>query len=237
MVDRADSGEGRGLTGARWVAGAWAVFRKDMQLELRTRYAFNALLMFVLASLLLILFAVGQTPLNEQVQAALLWIVVLFSAAVGLGRTFVSEEEAGTVMLLQLNAYGSMVYAGKLLFNFSLILVLNALAVLVYFFLLAAPVQMPGLLLATLLLGAAGLAGSTTLLAALIARTSNRAPLLPVLLFPVLIPLLLASVGATRIAISGGGWEAASDEVVTLVAYAGVVITAAVLLFDFVWQD
>ena len=225
------------MTWQGWITGAWAIFEKDWRLEMRTRYAFNALLMFVLSSLLLILFAVGQSPLSERVQAALLWIVVLFSAAVGLGRAFVSEEEGGTVLLLQVNARGTMVYAGKLLFNFVLVLVLNALSFFVFVLMLGVRVEMPALLALTFLLGAAGLAGSTTLLSAIIARTSNRSTLLPVLLFPVLVPHLLASVGATRLAITGGGWAAASDEVLTLLAYAGVVITAAVLLFDYVWRD
>lgn len=225
------------MNGSRWARGVWAILEKDARVELRTRYALNALLMFVLASLLLILFAVGQSPLSERVQAALLWIVVLFSAAVGLGRTFVSEEEGGTVLLLQVNVRGTTVFAGKLLFNFGIILFLSAIAFLAFVFLLGVTVTMPFLLVTTFVLGAAGLSASTTLLAAIIARTSNRSTLLPVLLFPVLIPLLLACVGATRVALMGGTWTAAADEIVTLVGYAGVVITAAVLLFDFVWQD
>lgn len=221
----------------RWAVGVWAILQKDVRIELRTRYAFNALLMFVLASLLLILFAIGQSPLSERVQAALMWIVVLFSAAVGLGRSFVSEEEGGTVLLLQVNVRGTTVFVGKLLFNFGIILFLSAIAFLAFVFLLGVEVTMPVLLVTTFVLGSAGLSASTTLLAAIIARTSNRSTLLPVLLFPVLIPLLLACVGATRVALMGGTWTAAADEILTLVGYAGVVITAAVLLFDFVWQD
>lgn len=225
------------MTARRWLAGTWAIFEKDLRLEMRTRYAFNALLMFVLSTLLLILFSMGQRPLAPQIQSALLWIVVLFSAAVGLGRAFVSEEEGGTVILLQVNATGTVVYTGKLLFNFALILVLNAVAFLIFMLMLGIRVEMPMLLITTLLLGAIGLAGSTTLMAAIIARTSNRTTLLPVLLFPVLVPLLLASVGATRAAITGEGWASASDEVLTLAGYAGVAVTAAILLFDYVWHD
>ena len=115
--------------------------------------------------------------------------------------------------------------------------VLNAIAFLAFTFIMNVEVQMPGLLVVTFLLGAIGLAGSTTLLAAIIARTNNRSTLLPVLLFPVLIPLLLAGVSATRIAITGGGWNEAGDELMTLVGYGGVVITASVLLFEYVWHD
>lgn len=141
------------------------------------------------------------------------------------------------MLLLQLNTYGSMVFAGKLLFTFLLTLVLNAVAVAVLIVLLHVQVAFPGLLALTLGLGALGLSGATTLLAALIAR-SSKGPMLPVLLFPVLVPLLLSVVTATRHALAGGlGWRAAGDELTTLVGFAGVVITASVLLFDHVWRD
>lgn len=220
-----------------WLTGAWAVFRKDVRLELRSRYAVNTLLMFVLAALLLVAFAVGREALSERVQAALLWIVILFSAAIGLGRSFVSEEERGTVLLLQLNMRPSMVYAGKLLFNVLLILGLNLIALGVFIVLLDVPVAHVGVLLATLVLGALGLAGATTLLAAIIARTARRGPLLPVLLLPLLAPLLLSVVSATRKAILGAGWTAVESEMLTLVGFAGVTISASVLLFDYVWND
>ena len=223
---------------ADWFHGAWAVFLKDARLELRSRYAINMLLMFVLSALLLVLFAVGREAISERVQSALLWVVILFSAAVGLGRAFIAEEERGTVLLLQLNTRGSMVYAGKLLFNFLLVLGVNLVAVGAFLLLLNVEATLPGLLLLTLLLGALGLAGATTLLAAIIARTAQRGPLLPVLLFPLLVPLLLSVVSATRHALpTGGGWAASTDELLTLIGFAGVIITASVLLFDYVWND
>ena len=64
-----------------WLAGAWAVFQKDLRLELRTRYAVNALLLFVASSLLLVVFAVGQGNVTERVASALLFLAVLFLPA------------------------------------------------------------------------------------------------------------------------------------------------------------
>jgi heme exporter protein B len=171
-------------------------------------------------------------------QSALLWIVIMFSAAIGLGRSFVGEEERGTVLILQLSVPGSQVFAGKLVFNFFLLLCVNVIAVAVFTFLLSLEIEDMALLLVTLLLGSLGLAGATTMLAAIIARTSNAGPLLPVLLFPLLVPLLLSVVNASQNALREGlGWEASAGDLLTLVAFAGVVITASVLLFDFVWND
>ncbi len=221
-----------------WIHGTWAVLEKDLRLELRSRYAVNMLLMFVLSSLLLVAFSVGQDEISPRLRSALLWIVILFSASIGLGRAFVAEEERGTVLLLRLNVRGSMVYAGKLAFNFLLLLAVDVVATAVVALILDLDVAVPGLLAAVLALGSLGLAGATTLLAAIIARASNRGPLLPVLLFPILVPLLLSVVSGTREALAGGaGWAAAGDELATLAGFAGVIITTAVLLFDFVWDD
>jgi heme exporter protein B len=194
--------------------------------------------MFVVAALLLVLFAIGQSPVSSRVEAALLWVVILFAAALGLGRSFIAEEERGTVLLLQLNTRGSMVYAGKLLFNYLLILTAGLVALGALLLMLGVTVAEPLLLLAVLLLGTLGLAGTTTLLAALIARAANQGPLLPVLLFPLLVPLLLSVVSATRESLPNGlGWAGARDELTTLVGFTGVVITVSVLLFDYVWNE
>ncbi len=220
-----------------WLAGAWAVFRKDLQIELRTRYAVNALLLFVLGALLLVLFSLGPQPLEPRVQSALLWIVMLFAASIGLGRSFVAEQEGRTVLLLRLNIRPSMVFAGKLGFNLLLVGGLTLLATGTFLFLLDVHVRSPDLLAVTLALGAVGLAVATTLLAALVARAARRGPLLPVLLLPLLVPLLVSGTSATRKAIVGLDWVQAQDELLTLVGFAGATLSAAVVLFDYVWQE
>lgn len=220
-----------------WFFGAWAVFEKDIRQELRQRFVLNTLLLFVLASVLIVRFTIAQDTLAPRLHSALLWIVILFASATGLSRAFVAEEERGTVYLLRLNTRPSMVYAGKLVFNFVLMLVLNTLAIGLYLVLLNVRVGAPGVLTGVLLLGALGLAGATTLIAALIARSFNQGPLFAVLSFPILVPLLLTVVGATEAALEGTGWQALQSDFLTLVGYAGTLITASVLLFDYVWAD
>lgn len=223
---------------ATWFAGTWAVFGKDLRIELRDRHAAGALLLFVPASILLIFFAAGQEPLSPRIQAGLLWIVILFAASIGLGRSFASETDRDTALFLRLHTRASMVYAGKFLFNFFLVLAVDVVAVLAMVALLRMQVAHAGLLSAAILLGSLGLAGAATLLAALIAQAASRGPLLPVLLFPLLAPLLMSAVEATRHALEGGfGWGAGAESLTTLAAFAGVVITAAALLFDFIWND
>jgi heme exporter protein B len=220
-----------------WLAGAWAVFRKDLRVELRSRYAVNSLLLFALGALLVVAFAIGPQPVSARVRSALLWVVLLFAASIGLGRSFVAEHEGGTALLLRLHTRASMVFAGKLLFNLCLVALLTLTATVVFMLLIGGAVGSPGLFVGTLALGAVGLTGATTLLSALVARAARQGPLLPVLALPPLIPLLISGVGATRKAILGQGWVAAQDEVLTLIGFAGATLSAAFLLFDYVWCE
>jgi len=220
-----------------WLAGAWAVFRKDLLVEFRTRYAANALFLFALGALLLILFAVGPQPLPTRVQAAFLWIVVLFAAAIGLGQSFVAERTGGTDLLLRLHTGAGAVFTGKLLFNLVLVGTLALVTTGIFLVLLDVSVQSPGLFLTTLALGVFGLSTTTTLLGAVIARAARRGPLLPVLLLPLLVPLLVSSVNATRKAITGAAWMRAQNELLTLVGFAGASLSAAALLFEYVWTE
>jgi heme exporter protein B len=204
-----------------WLAGAWAVFEKDLRLELRARYALNTLGMFVASSLLLVGVAVGPEGVAPREAAAFLWIVIVFAAAVGLGRAFVAEEERGTTLLLRLHLRGSMVYAGKLLFNVVLVGAMNALAALGFVLVLGLPVEEPGLLAAALALGAVGLAGVTTLLSALIARAAGAGRCWPCWRSPCWSPC--SSRGSARDAAGpaapppGGAWGASVDDLVALV--------------------
>lgn len=221
-----------------WLHGAIAVFQKDARLELRTRFALNALGLFVAAAVLLVRFAVGNAAVSPPMASALLWVVILFAAVVGLGRAFIVEEERGTVLLLQLTLPATPIYVGKLAFNIAITLALNLVAAFTFWVLVSPEIHALGLFATTLILGAIGLAGATTLLSAIIARTASSGPLLAVLSFPVLIPLLFSVVKLSQLAFEPGAtWSAATTDLTALVGYAGLMITASVLLFDYVWRD
>lgn len=217
---------------------AWAVFRKDLRQELRRRVAVNTLVVFALSTVLVVYFALVRAPLDGRSHAALVWVILVFAASVGLGRAFTQEVEQGTDLLLRQHVPAGAVYVGKLLFTLALTLVLGGVATGVYVVVLGVSVPAPGLLVATLALGGAGLAAATTLLSALIARAQSGAALLPVLLFPVLVPLLLAAVRLTRAALDGGfGWEGAGEGFVTLGAFLALVVLGAAMLFEYVWTE
>lgn len=220
-----------------WFDGARAVLKKDIQLELRSRYAINTLLLFSASALLIVAFAIGNSALGPQLKSVVLWIVILFSGIAGLAHAFVSEEERGTTLLLQLNATASAVYVGKLLFNVALSLLMNLVVAVAFAIVIGFGDAALGTLTVILLLGAIGLSGATTLISAIIARTPNKGPLFAVLSFPILVPLLLTVINGTTEALEGSVIGDVLPEITTLVGYAGVVITVSVLLFDYLWKD
>ena len=118
------------------ISPAITIFKKDLRSELRTRYSLNSLLMFVITTLSIILFAIGNENVSTDVLSGVLWIIIFFSTMSGLSRTFVTEEERGTVMTLQLVARPLTIYFGKLLFNLILLCALNLFTITLYLLLL-----------------------------------------------------------------------------------------------------
>jgi heme exporter protein B len=222
----------------RWARSVIAVFLKDWHSELRTRYAVSALGMFVITTIAIIMFSLGSEGAPPDVLSGMLWVVIFFAAMSGLSRTFVSEEERGTSMTLQLLAPGSAVFFGKLLFNLVLSVALNAVTVVLYAaFVNGFVIKTLSIFLVAVLLGSVGLAAAATIIAAIIARANTKGTLYPVLSFPILLPLLLAVINATRLASEGAFFQEAAGEFQLLISYIVVVVTASATVFDFVWKD
>ncbi len=219
------------------VSKTLAVFAKDVRLELRTRYALNAILMFAVTTLAVVSFSVGQSGLPPKLLAALFWIIMFFSAMSGLAQAFIREEEAGTALTLRLMADPDPVYIGKLLFNFSLLTVMAALITPIFFIFTDAPASGIATFILVLALGVIGLCSATTLVAAIIAKASVKGALFAVLSFPILMPLLLVLILATEKVLDGGAIGDIATEIQFLVAYGVVMVTGSVLLFKFVWQE
>ncbi|HWQ15557.1 MAG TPA: heme exporter protein CcmB [Roseiflexaceae bacterium] len=220
---------------------SWAVFRKDLRSELRTRYALNAVLLFAVSTVVALSLGMGpltaaRNPDLPLVQAALLWVAILFAAFTGLARAFVHEEEARTAAALRLAARPAAVYLGKLLFNLALLLLLTLVTTLLFVALLRVRVADPWPLAALLLAGSLGLVAATTLIAAIIARASVRGALFAVLSFPLLVPLLVTAIRGTANALEGRGWAGAAAPLQVLLAYALALFVASLLLFPSVWE-
>jgi heme exporter protein B len=213
------------------------VFAKEWRCEFRTRYALNTLGLFAFTTLVVVSVSLGPIGVSlsqgTAVLPVLLWVILLFSAAAGLPRAFVQEEETQTGIALRLAATPSALFCGKLLYCLTLTAALELLVTPVYLAMTNLNVKSPGLLVAVLAAGGYGLAAGSTLVAAIIAQARSKGTLFSVLAFPVLLPLILITVELTRGAVAGDPGGVALPQ---LLLYDAVVTVAGLMLFPAVWN-
>jgi heme exporter protein B len=214
------------------------VFKKDWASELRTRYAINALAMFILVTISVILFSVGQEVLSPELTGGLLWVVIFFSAMSGLARGFVSEEERGTTLTLHLLAKPFTIFAGKFLFNLILVFLMNIVILILFLGLFNGfAIENWAIMSLAFLFGNVGIAVSSTIIAAIISKANTKGTLYPVLSFPILLPLILILIELTNYAIVGMTISEAFVDLAILIIYDIIMITASFMLFDFIWNE
>jgi len=194
-----------------------AVFRKDLFIERRAVSRSVALLSFAGILLLILSFAIGaDSRALQQHAAAYIWIGVLLCSTMLLERSFSLEVEAGALHALILAPVRpAALFYGKALANTVQLLGLSLFTIPLVIVFCDASFDGDGrVLLLTLVLGSAGLSAPGTLYAAMIARMQGRQLMLPLLLFPLVVPVLVAAVKATSLAMLGdpmdqaGGWLA-----------------------------
>lgn len=220
-----------------WAAEAAAVFVKEWRCEFRTRIALNTLILFAVTTLVVVSVSLGPLGVSKAQGSALLpvllWVILLFSVAAGLPRSFVQEEESQTATALRLSATPSALFCGKLLYALTLVAALEALIAPIFVTIMNLEVSDPALLAGTLAAGGYGLAVGSTLVAAIIAQARTRGTLFSVLSFPVLLPLLILAIELTRNAFLG---EPAGLALPQLLLYDGSVTIAGLMLFPVVWN-
>jgi heme exporter protein CcmB len=183
-----------------FVRTALLVFKKDFAIELRSYEVLSTTLFFAMSCVAIFSFAFvkdGEAP--EGAAAGILWIAIAFSGTLALGRTFERERYGDTLKALLLApAARPAIYLGKLMGILALLFSTEAVIVpLVAFFFRAQLFAAPLLLLALLGLGTLGFAAVGTLFAAMLIRARTRDVLLPILLYPVTIPVIIAGVLGT----------------------------------------
>jgi heme exporter protein B len=222
-----------------WAHEAVAVFAKDWLLELRTRVALGAVVLFAVTSVVASGFALAPpSGVPAEVKAALLWVVVFFAAVAGLSRVFVVEEETRTADALRLAVSPAGVFAGKLAFNTVLMWMLCAITVPLYLLLLEVPLRNVSLLVVVVVLGSTALACATTAVGAIVAKATMRGALFGVLAFPVALPPLLVAIHATKVAwLSDSAWRVAAGDLQVLAGFMLVIVPASVLVFEHIWSE
>jgi heme exporter protein B len=227
---------------------AWAVARKDLLIERRAKAAFNAMAFFAGLVLLTFGFALGpDVPAGEARQGTLLqalapgliWVTILFAGVLALDRSFQVELERGGLDALRLYPGDrKAIYLGKLIANVTIMLIMEALvcpfAGILYS--LDLWTRLPGLA-GVAILTTTGFAAMGTFYAALTANLRARQVLLPLLMFPVLIPVILAAVKATTLVLHGDPMGELGSWVKLLGAVDILFLTTCLLVFEYVLEE
>jgi heme exporter protein B len=216
-----------------------AALRKELLLQWRTRSQFMAVFVFGASSLLLFSFGVGpNAEVLRQFSAGFLWLGLLLSSTLTLAESFHAEMENRALEgLLLLPADPRSLYYGKAIANWLQLTILGSALVPVMVILYdAGTVRVPALLL-VITLGAAGLSAPGTLYAAMTAQVRAKQTLLPLLLFPLIVPALLASVKATSLVILGDPMGALGSWLMLLGAFDAIYWALCGLLYSRVVED
>ena len=215
-----------------------AVVWKDLQAEFRSRELFSAMLVFSLLIILIFNFALElDIKTRQSVTSGVLWATFAFAGTLGLNRSMAIEKDRGCLDgLLLAPVDRSAIYFGKVISNLAFMLIVEIIVLPVYSVLYNINLFQPGLLL-VILLGSIGYVGVGTLLATMSVQTRTRDILLPILLFPVVVPVLLAAVKASSGYLEGLEFSEILGPLSLLIAYDVIFISLAFMVFDSVVEE
>ena len=220
-----------------WKTEILAILRKEAASEIRTKSGLATVGLFSLAAVVAISFAAFNLKLGGSLASGLLWVTLLFTAAVALPRAFVTEEEQGTGDLLRLMARPEAVFWGKALYNLLLMLVTGLVLSVLFFTLVGLSVQTPWLYAVCLIGSCASLAGTVTLCGALVAQASSRSALAGAIAIPLLLPLVALGVAGMRVALGEGVMKGGEEAALGLVCYGIATLAIGPALFAAVWKS
>ena len=216
-----------------------AIARKDLAAEFRSRELLSAMLVFSMLVILIFNFALElDVKVRQSVTAGVLWTTFAFAGTLGLNRSMAVEKDRGCMDgLLLAPVDRAAIFFGKAISNLVFMLVVEAIVIPLYAMLYNETRIFQPEFLGVLLLGSIGYIAVGTLLSTMSVQTRTRDVLLPILLFPVAVPVLLAAVKASGGIVEGLPFEDILAPLNLLIVYDVVFIAASFMIFDYVVEE
>lgn len=222
----------------KFLRQVFAIVQKDLAAELRTKENLSAMVVFSLLVLVIFNFAFELQGVDITVLGSgVLWVAFTFSGILGLGRSFAAEKDKGSLEGVLLSPVDrGAVFLGKAISNWLFITVMEAVTLPLFALLNNAGIPwIP--LVPYIVMGTVGFAAMGTLLSAVASSTKMREVMLPILLFPVSIPLLMSSVKLTSGALQGRAFEDVSNWFSILLVYDVIFVVVAFWVFEYVVEE
>jgi heme exporter protein B len=238
-LSRVRTGDWRQKT-ADFVRATSAVVWKDLAAERRSKELFSSMLVFSLLVVLVFNFALElerARATREAVVSGVLWVTFIFAGTIGLNRSLALEKDRGSLDgLLLAPVDRSALYFGKAIGNLVFMLSVEIVVLPMLSILFNLPLLKP-MLLIVILLGSVGYAAVGTLLASMAVHSRAREVMLPILLFPVAVPVLVAAVRASAGILAFAAWEEIVPWINLLLGYDVIFIAVAYMVFDYVVEE
>ena len=217
-----------------------AIIKKDIVTELRTKELFTSMLLFALLIIVVFNFAFGfSVEILSLAAPAMLWIAFTFAGILGLSRSFALEKDGNAIMGMLLTPTDrSLIYAGKMISNTIFVFIVGILTVLMfilffnYDFLSTLIPLVP-----IIFLGSIGFVSVGTLFSAMAINTKLREVLLPILMFPIIIPVIVSAVKLSTEVLEGNSIFAADASLKLLIAFDIIFVTACAVTFEYVIDE
>lgn len=215
-----------------------AIVHKDIIAELRTKEMFSSMFVFALLVIVIFNFAFELRVANvKQVAPGVLWVTFTFAGMLGLNRSFILEKDKGCLEgLLLAPVDRSAIYFGKMLGNLIFMSVVEVIVLPIFWVLFNPPLFSPALIL-IIVLGTLGFAGVGTLFSAIAVHTRAREVMLPILLFPIVVPLMIAAVKITGGLLDGQPLSEMRNWLNLLVGFDIIFVTVSYMTFDYVVEE
>src|ERR1700676_2267223 len=212
----------------------FTLIKKDVLLEFRQQYSFYGVLLYVVSTIFVLYMAMGQP--ENLVWNGLFWMMQLFICVNAVAKTFLQEGKGRQLYFYSICSPVHFMLA-RMIFNATLMLLMNLISLLLFILLLGSPLAHPFLFLGISCFGSCSISLVFSFLAAIAARAQQNAALMAILGFPLIIPQLMLLMRLSALAFSDVFQSGLTSIVLLLACFDIMVVLLSVILFPFLWKD
>ena len=223
-------------------AQTWELFKKEIKLEWRSKYAFNGVLLYIVSTVFICYISFSLSAGFKAIQGypivwnVLFWIIMLFASVNAIAKSFM-QESRGRLLYYYTIASPQAIILSKTFYNMVLMTLLSFLALLVYQLFFTNTIGDPLYYFLAVLLGSISFSTVFTMISAIASKAGNNGTLMAILSFPVIIPVILVLIRLSKNAMDGIERSASYYNIGVLVAINAIVISTSLLLFPYLWRD
>jgi len=220
----------------------WHLFKKEVLLEWRSKYAFNGVLLYVVSTVFVCYISFSLTPGFTSSAGypiawnVLFWIIMLFASVNAIAKSFIQENK-GRLLYYYSIASPQAIILSKTLYNILLMSLLSILALVVYLLFFNNTIGDPLFYFLSVILGSISFSTVFTMISAIASKAGNNGTLMAILSFPVVIPVILVLIRLSKSAMDGLDRSVSYGNIGVLCLINVIVIATSLLLFPYLWRD